>query len=112
MNLRTRITLTLVPLFALLALLGAAGIFLLSRLGNRIDLILRENYDSVLFMKDLNEALERIDSSFAFQLIGEAERARGQYDASWQKFEDNLHREQRNITLPGERELVERLTDL
>ena len=37
--------------------------------------ILRENYDSVIFMRDLNEALERIDSSFQFALAGREEQS-------------------------------------
>ena len=34
-----------------------------------------ENYDSVVFMRDLNEALERIDSSFQFALAGREEQS-------------------------------------
>ena len=33
-------------------------------------MILRENYDSVISMRDFNEALDRIDSSFLFALAG------------------------------------------
>ena len=40
-----------------LALLGGAGIILLFRVGTHIDHILKENYDSVKFMVELNEAV-------------------------------------------------------
>ncbi len=69
-SLRSRIFLTLAPLLVLLAVLGSAGAWLLYDLGGRIDVILRENYESVLAMQHLNEALERIDSSFEFALAG------------------------------------------
>src|SRR5437764_9142769 len=108
-TLRHRILLTLLPLLALLAVLGGAGLVLLSRLGGRIDVILRENYDSVRYMERLGEALERIDSSFTFALAGEEERARKQYEANWKAYRLYLEKEQNNITLPGEGELVERL---
>src|SRR5258708_6591297 len=112
LTLRSRIILTLLPLLALLAVLGAAGYFLLSHLPGRIDVVLRENYDSVLYLERLGEAVERIDSSFKFALAEEEERARKQYDANWKLYRDHLKKEQENITLPGEGERVGRLTDL
>lgn len=112
LTLRHRIFLTLVPLLLLVAVLGTAGILLLLRLSNSINEILRENYDSVIAMERLNEALERIDSSYQFTLSGRVEQARRQYETNWKIYRDNLQFEQNNITLDGERELVERLTAL
>jgi two-component system, NtrC family, sensor histidine kinase KinB len=115
MTLRQRLLLTLTPLVVLFALLGGAGILLLYRVGARIDRILRENYDSVTYMVELNEALERIDSSFNLALLGQEETAREMYERNWKKYQDNLLAERHNITLPGEKELVDelvRLTDL
>jgi signal transduction histidine kinase len=112
LSLRTRILLTLLPLLALLAVLGGAGYLLLSHLGGRINVILRENFDSVRYMQHLGEAVERIDSSFTFALAGEQERALKQYQANWKLYRKYLEKEQGNITVPGERELVRRLTIL
>src|SRR5947208_11552657 len=112
MTLRRRILLTLLPLLALLVVLGGAGIVLLHRLGGQADLILRENYDSVRAMFRLNEALERIDSAFAFAVSGREDEARRQYHDNWPAYEEQLRVEQNNITLPGEAELVDRLTQL
>ncbi len=112
LTLRGRIILTLVPVLALLLVLGTVGVVLLSHVGGRIDAILRENYDSVLAMERLREALERIDSSFQFILSGEETKARAQYRANWAVYRENLRFEQGNITHPGEEELVEELTAL
>jgi two-component system, NtrC family, sensor histidine kinase KinB len=112
MTFRRRILVAMVPLFALLVMLGATGIYLIYDLGNRIDEILRENYDSVVYMRDLNEALGRIDSSFQFALAGREKTSSDQYESNWKQFLGGLSKEQNNITLPGERELVEKLTDL
>jgi NtrC-family two-component system sensor histidine kinase KinB len=112
LTLRAHILLTVLPLLLLMAVLGGAAVALLYRLGGSIGTILRENYDSVLYMERLNEALERIDSSFGFALAGHEQKAREQYAQNWKDFDDNLHREQDNITLPGERESVEKLTKL
>jgi NtrC-family two-component system sensor histidine kinase KinB len=108
--LRHRIVLTVVPLIALIAVLGAAGLVLLHRLGERIDVILKENYDSVVAMVGLNEALERIDSSHQFALTGRFDPAA--YARHWQDFNGALRVEQANVTLPGEQERVDRLTEL
>ena len=108
MTLRQRIVLALTPLVCLLAIIGATGIFLLRQVGNRIHDILRENYVSVEAMVGLNEALERIDSSFQFALQGK-EDARQEYETNWKVYEDNLHREENNITEIGELELVQQL---
>src|ERR1700681_1319775 len=112
LSLRSRIFLTLAPLLVLLAILGSAGAWLLYGLGGRIDVILRENYESVIFMENLNEALERIDSSFQFALARREEKARKQYDENWESYRESLHREQNNITLPGEGQLVDQLVAL
>lgn len=112
MTFRRRIVLAVTPLFALLLLLGGTGAVLLYHLGNRIDRILHENYDSVVFMRDLNEALERIDSSFQFALAGRETDSFQQYQDNWKLYDASLSKEQHNITLPGEAELVEKLTAL
>jgi signal transduction histidine kinase len=112
MTLRARIFLTLVPLLALLAIIGIAGALLLYWLGGRIDAILRENYRSVIYMERLNEALERIDSSFQFALAGREDSAKRQFDDNWPAYRENLQGERENITLPGEQELVDRLVTL
>jgi PAS domain S-box-containing protein len=112
LSLRQRIILTILPLIMLLAVLGCAAVAVLYSLGGSIDRILRENYASVVAMEHLNESLERIDSSFQFSLAGEERKARQQYEENWPKYYQGLQDEQNNITLPGERELVEQLTAL
>ncbi len=111
LSLRTRITLTLLPLLVLLALLGGAAMVLLYHLGGRIDAILRENYESVVYMERLNEALERIDSSFQFAIAGQ-EKTQQQYADNWESYRKALHGEEENITEPGEAKLVEQLQAL
>jgi signal transduction histidine kinase len=111
MTLRQRIVLALAPLVCLLALIGATAIFLLRHVGNRIEDILRENYVSIKAMIDLNDALERIDSSFQFAMQ-DKEEAKQEYDANWAEYEKQLRLEENNITEEGEAELVEQLRAL
>ncbi len=111
MTLRRRIVLALAPLVCLLAVIGTTGILLLRQVGDRIEEIMRENYASVEAMVGLNEALERIDSSFQFSLQGKDD-AKQEYDDNWVLYRKNLDREENNITEPGEADLVAHLKDL
>jgi PAS domain S-box-containing protein len=124
MTLRRSILLTLSPLVILLTVVGGAGVLFLHRLGGRIDVIFRENYESVVAMQNLKEALERIDSSFQFMLVARGlkdrderrrleEKARVAYETNWQRYDAALKEEQNNITIhPTEDDLVERLVTL
>lgn len=113
MTLRTRILLSLAPLGVLLIALGTAGFALLDQLGGGIDAILRENYVSVQAMFRLNEATERIDSSFQFALAGREADARQQFETNWQTFDEQFGIEAANLTIhPFEDELVARLRAL
>jgi NtrC-family two-component system sensor histidine kinase KinB len=123
-TLRQRILITLLPLLVLVAMTGSAGVWLLHRLGGSINVILRENYDSVIAMQDLNESLERIESSCQFMLVAAGlkdamerqrleEKAAQDYAANWKLYYDALRKEQSNITIhPTEDDLVKRLEDL
>jgi signal transduction histidine kinase len=113
MTLRTRILLSLAPLGVFLAGLGVAGFLLLERMGGSIDAILKENYASVQAMFRLNEALERIDSSFQFALVGHEGAAVKQFGENWGAFDEQFDVESHNVTIhPVEDELVARLRDL
>ena len=58
-------------------------------------------------------ALERIDSSFQFALAGQEDDARASYRENWDRYEQQLHIEQANITIfPEEPRLVKELTRL
>jgi signal transduction histidine kinase len=111
MNLRQRLLLTLAPLALLAVILGGAGVFFLHRVSDQIHVILRENYDSVRYMLAMEEALDSIDGSFYLTLLGK-EETKEAYRIKWKKYDDNLDLENHNITLPGEGELAEKLTNL
>src|SRR5262249_53881398 len=108
-TLRTRLLIGLTPLLAIMVALGLWAIVMFSRLGNDIDVILRENYQSVLYAQNMKEALERMDSALLFALAGEPQQAREQFDEHRPAFERNLKKEQGNITLAGEQQIVDKL---
>src|SRR3954451_20956965 len=111
-TLRTRMLLGLAPLPALVVALGLWATVMFSRLGGNIDVILRENYRSVLAAQNMKEALERMDSAALFAIGGRDDRGRTQYGEFRAVFEKNLVIEQNNVTLPGEQEMAGKLTSL
>src|SRR3954464_11683801 len=106
---KQRIFLGLAPLFVLLIAMGAHAVTLFTNLGNRVDVILRENFRSVLAGQQMKETAERMDSALFFSLAGEEERGRKMYQQTLPAFRDSLRAELANITLPGEGELAERV---
>src|SRR5947207_2679337 len=105
-TLRTKLLIGLTPLLAIMIGLGLWAIVMFSRLGNNIDVILRENYRSVLAAERMKEALERLDSALLFAIGGEEKQARDQFAEYRPVFERNLKIEQNNMTLPGEPEMA------
>ena len=111
-TLRTKLLIGLTPLLALMVGLGLWAIVMFSDLGNKVDVILRENYRSVLAAQNMKEALERMDSAALFAIGGRDDLARTQFAEFAPAFQKNLKIEQNNVTLPGEQEMADNLTKL
>jgi len=109
---RKRMLIGLLPLLVLLVAIGCYAIALFFRLGGAIDVILRENYASVVASQNMKESAERMDSALFFTLAGESDRSRKMYDENLPVFEQNLQAELNNITLPGEQDLAFKVRDL
>ena len=62
MTLNRRLLLGIAPLLLILLAVGIYAIFLFSKLGGAIDVILRENYVSVVASQHIKEAAEEMDS--------------------------------------------------
>jgi signal transduction histidine kinase len=112
LGLRAKLALGFAVLLAILIFVSAESIELLDRLGGSIDVILRENYRSVIACEEMKESLERLDSGALFALAGEAEQGRALAAQHRPRFEAALRTEVGNITLPGESERAGRLRQL
>lgn len=106
---KRRIFLGLAPLFLLLAAVGLYAVTLFSKLGSQVDVVLRENFRSVLAGQQMTEAAERLDSALFFSLAGEEQRGRELYAQNLPVFHEALHTELGNITLPNEAQLTDRV---
>jgi two-component system, NtrC family, sensor histidine kinase KinB len=105
-NLRKKLSVGFGGLLLILVLIGSQGIYLVSDLGQSIDVILRENYRSVIACQDMKEALERMDSGALFCLLNYKE-GKDIIHENELNFETALTIELNNITVPGEGEKAE-----
>ena len=112
LGLRQKIALGFGALLVITLVIGVQSILHLSRLGASIDVILRENYRSVLACQQMKESLERIDSGVLFVLLGHTGQGQQLVRGNRAAFETALQTELGNITLPTEGEKAGRLRDL
>jgi len=112
MTLNRRLLLGVAPLLLIFLAVGIYAIFLFSKLGGAIDIILRENYRSVVASQNMKEASERMDSGLLFMLGGEEERGKQLFRQNTPIFEQNSDIEAKNITLPGEGDLENKVRQL
>jgi PAS domain S-box-containing protein len=111
-TLRTKMLLGVMPLMGIMVGLGVWAIYMFARLGNNIDVILRENYQSVRAAQGMKEALERMDSAQWFAIGGEETKAHAQFEDNRVEFARRLNIETHNITLPTEQEMADDLVRL
>jgi signal transduction histidine kinase len=109
-TLNRRLLFGLAPLLCLFLAMGLYAIHLFGRLGNAIDVILRENYASVVASQKMQESADQMDTALLYTLDGETIEGRQLFDQANPVFEKNLDVENHNITLPGEGELAAALT--
>ena len=112
LGLRQKLSFGFGGLLVILLFIGIQSILYITRLGGSIDVILRENYRSVVACQDMKEALERMDSGALLVLLGYQKNGEDLIRSNEGAFERALAVEFNNITVPGELELATRIKTL
>ena len=112
MTLNRRLLLGILPILLIFLAVGLYAIFLFSKLGGAIDIILKENYQSVVASQNLKEASGRIDTGLVMALSGDEVQGRAMVQKYEDVFQKNLDVELRNITLPGEADLAAKTSQI
>lgn len=112
LGIRQKLSLGFGGLLAIIVTLGLMSVTLLTHLGNSVDVILRENYRSVIACQEMKEALERMDSGILFALLGYEKEGYELILKNEAAFERAQNVQLSNITVPGEREKTTRLEEL
>lgn len=109
LGIREKLSLGFGGLLFIIIVIGINSITQLSMLGHSIDVILRENYRSVIACQQMKEAVERMDSGAIFSLLGDVDQGNDLIAENVPVFEAALETELNNITLPGEQQKAEHL---
>jgi len=105
MTLNRRLLLGITPVLLILLAVGIYAIVLFQHLGGAIDVILRENYNSVVASQNMQLAAERMNAGLLLTLGGEEQQGKALFQQFNPIFESNSDVEAHNITLPGEGDL-------
>jgi len=111
-SIRQKLILGFGGLLVIVAGIGVMTIVQIRDLGEAIDVILRENYRSVVASQEMKESIGRIDSGIVFMFLGADVDGRRQIQAGMTQFAKALSVETSNITLPGEGEKSHRLGEV
>src|ERR1700752_1859161 len=111
MNLYRKLLLAQTPIAVALAGVCIFSVVVISSLGSHSQLILKDNYRSVLAAQRMKEAIERMDSAALFIVAGERQKGIEQAHKYRPLFEAELKVQEGNITEAGEKEFTTGLRD-
>ena len=112
LGLRQKLSLGLGGLLLIMLIGGVQSLIQFRYLGKSIDVILKENYRSVIACQKMKEALERMDSGIIFSFLGYPRQGNEQIIKNEAAFKEALNIELSNITVPGEEEKAAALQKL
>lgn len=112
LGIREKLSFGFCGLLLIIIVIGTQGITQIGSLGHSIDVILRENYRSVIASGQMKEAIERMDSGALFILLGDTAQGANLMEKNEPLFESALKTELDNITLPGELDKAVLIKDL
>ena len=101
-SIRQKLLLGFGGLLLIVAAMGFVTIRQIDSLGGAIDVILRQNYRSVLACQEMSESLDHIDSGVLFTFTGHYDQGMANIRQHNEEFLHALQLELGNITLPGE----------
>jgi signal transduction histidine kinase/HAMP domain-containing protein len=111
MGIRTKLVIAFAGLLLIVAVVGGLSVHTLSESSLAIERILRENYDTVAACDHMKVALERLDRQAELCLWEDRPEVCRQSQPVLGEFDKNLRFQQGNVTVPGEQELTDRLTE-
>ena len=110
LKLRNKLILAQAPLVTALLVLGIVASVTVSRLGSHSQVILKDNYRSILAAERMKEAVDGMKAGVLLMILGghREEGVRAARD-NMSRFESELDVQVHNVTEPGEQEATDRL---
>ncbi|HJV76843.1 MAG TPA: HAMP domain-containing protein [Paludibacter sp.] len=113
LKIRTKVLLGILFLFVEFALIGGLSIYYISSIKYSSQLMIKNNYWSVHYSENMIQAIDEAQSGVSTQFLNKQQYAHDKNSTlvSFNKFEENLGLEEKNITEFGEKELVQSIRD-
>lgn len=111
MGIRTKLVIAFAGLLLIMAVVGVLSVHTLNESSLAIERILRENYDTVAACDHMKVALEKLDRQAELCLWEDRPDVCRQSQSVLGELDQNLRFQQGNVTIPGEQELTDRLTE-
>ena len=111
MGIRTKLVIAFAGLLLIVAVVGVLSVHTLNESSQAIERILRENFDTVAACDHMKVALEKLDRQAELCLWEDRPDVCRQSQSVLGEFDQNLRFQQGNVTVPGEQELTDRLTE-
>jgi two-component system, NtrC family, sensor histidine kinase KinB len=111
MGIRIKLVIAFVGLLLIVAVVGVLSVHTLNESSQAVGRILRENYDTVAACDHMKVALEKLDRQAELCLWEDRPEVCRQSQSVLREFDKNLRFQQSNVTVPGEQELTDRLTE-
>ncbi len=107
MKIRLKLALSLIFLFVIILCLGGVGSYYLQWLAKDSRAIIKDNYRSLVYMQNLDKALDQLLNILPTMVSGE--ETLYDLDSAQQLFTQNMRLQLQNLTEPGEQQLSETL---
>lgn len=109
MKLRAKILSGFLILALMLLIAGVWSIYQLNTIGTSVQQLLDDNYMSIKSADVMSEALEREDSAILLLMMGNWQEGRRILKSAHASFMEGLGVAQNNLTIPGEKDYVDRI---
>jgi two-component system, NtrC family, sensor histidine kinase KinB len=105
-SIRTRFTLGMIFLFLIILVLSVFSDYLLNKLSNKTSAILKENYVSIVYAREMSEGIMNINQELTSCFLTKRNSDSLKINSDLQYINTSLQLEIKNITEPGEEKLV------
>ena len=108
-TLKSKISMIYIGLVCLIALLGAASVFNLLRLGKSVDGLMTRNYRSISSASEMLYALDSQEKALITYLTMDENAGLADFYSSGQKFRDSFDLDAHNVTEADEQKVIDRI---
>lgn len=106
MSIRTKFTLGMIFIFLIILVLLGFSAFYLNKLSKKTSAILKENYLSLVYAREITEEISKVNLDFTTAFLENKKTEKQQILKTIEVISQSLEAEKNNITEPGEDKLV------